>query len=128
MGSRTTETLTEIDQIRARLEGTLRQLEGRMPPVAQIGKRALALSGGTVGGGLALAVLKKVVSRKGKRKASRAQAEAPVVSVKPAVSFPAALAVAAIWAGVRIYEAKQRANAGEQPKATLSVLPGKQRA
>lgn len=126
MGSRTTETLTEIDQIRARLEGTLRQLEGRMPPIAQLGKRALALSGGTVGGGIALAVLKKVVSRKSKPK--RNHSVAPVVSIKPAISFPAAVAVAAIWAGVKIFEAKQRAAAGDQPKATLSVLPGKQRA
>ena len=45
MGETAAETLKEIDATRNRLDGELRQLEGRLPAAARVAKRAAALAG-----------------------------------------------------------------------------------
>lgn len=126
MGSRTSETMTEIEQIRARLDGTLKQLEGRMPPVARIGKAAVAIAGGTVGTGVVLGIAKRALRRKPAKR--RSSSDVPIVTVRAGISAPAALTVAAVFAGIRIWEARQRAAAEPVSPPKLSILPTEKRA
>jgi hypothetical protein len=46
MGETAAETMTEIDATRNRLEGELRQLEGRLPAATRTAKRAAAAVAG----------------------------------------------------------------------------------
>jgi hypothetical protein len=46
MGETAAETMREIDATRNRLDGELRQLEGRLPAVAKVAKRAVGAAAG----------------------------------------------------------------------------------
>ena len=121
MGSRTGETLNEIDEIRGGLEAKLTELQRRLPPAVQWGRRAL----GGVGGGVVLFALKRYVlsSKKSKKKdKAAAKTRESVVVVKGGVSAPAALGVAAIWAAIRVFEAKQRGGRTERPVASVKPI------
>lgn len=105
----------EIGAIRADLDAKLTELERRLPPIVAAGKKiAIALAGGT-GGTLLLLVLRKARGFSRARR-ERRPAAAPGVSVQvlPPGTIPAAIGVAAIWAGVRLYEARLRSAHGEQ--------------
>jgi len=132
MGSRTSETLSEIEAIRHRLGANLTELEVRLPPLVRKGKNVVRWVGGGVGSGVALFAARKLVSaarRAPKKKAAAAAiAAAPTVVVRSAIGLPAALAVAAIWAGVRIYEIRARAEGSEGARGALRPLPGRKHA
>ena len=63
MGETAAETLTEIEATRARLDGELRALEGRLPATARMAKRVTAA---VVGVG-ALGVMTRLAMRRRKR-------------------------------------------------------------
>jgi hypothetical protein len=54
MGETAAETMREIDATRSRLDGELRQLEGRLPAAARLAKRSIAALAGVGFLGLAM--------------------------------------------------------------------------
>ncbi|MFA5891610.1 MAG: hypothetical protein WDA27_11775 [Actinomycetota bacterium] len=126
MGSRTSDTLREIESIRAGLDAKLTELEGRLPPTAKFGKQAVGILAGTGGGALLFAL-----RRSSKKRRSRGSAVAPSVTVKvfSGAAAPAALGVAAIWAAVRLYEMRTRSQGnGVSRPAVVRSLPSERRA
>jgi transcription elongation GreA/GreB family factor len=69
MGETAAETLKEIDATRNRLEGELRQLEGRLPAAAKVAKRA-AGAAASIGalGVVARFAMRRRKSREGDRR------------------------------------------------------------
>ena len=128
MGSRTSDTLREIEAIRSGLDAKLTELERRLPPVAKFGKQTAGILAGTGGGALLFAMRRSAKRRKGRDKVA---AIAPSVTVKvfSGAAAPAALGVAAIWAAVRLYEmrSKSESNGGSRP-AVVRSLPSERRA
>jgi hypothetical protein len=106
------------------LDAKLTELERRLPPAAMWGKRALGIATGGAGSGLALLALRRMRSRARRRKA-RTEVPPTPVTVKVFSSgaiVPAALGVAAIWAGVKIYEAKMRASGERRPRPVVAEV------
>ncbi len=115
MGSRATDKLKEIEELRASLGGKLEEIERRLP-LAGFGKKAAAAVAGSSVAGSVLAF--------GFRRARRGRKKQRVKGVVPAAPtsvtlnvFPkgaAWLAAAglAAWAGVKVYESMQRAKDG----------------
>jgi hypothetical protein len=68
MGETAAETMREIDATRNRLDGELRQLEGRLPAAAKMAKRAVGALAGV--GFLGLAT-RFVLRRRGKKEGDR---------------------------------------------------------
>ena len=68
MGETAAETMREIDATRNRLDGELRQLEGRLPAAARLAKRAGAAVAGV--GFLGLAT-RFALRRRGKKEGDR---------------------------------------------------------
>jgi hypothetical protein len=68
MGETAAETMREIDATRERLDGNLRQLEGRMPAAAKMAKRAVGALAGV--GFLGLAT-RFALRRRGKKEGDR---------------------------------------------------------
>ncbi len=68
MGETAAETMKEIDATRARLDGELRQLEGRLPAAARIAKRAGAALAGVGFLGMAM---RFALRRRGKKEGDR---------------------------------------------------------
>jgi hypothetical protein len=64
MGETAAETMREIEATRNRLDGELRQLEGRLPAAAKVAKRAA----GAVAGAGALGVAARFAMRRRKKK------------------------------------------------------------
>jgi hypothetical protein len=64
MGETAAETMREIEATRSRLDGELRQLEGRLPATARVAKRAA----GAVAGVGALGVAARFLIRRRKHK------------------------------------------------------------
>jgi hypothetical protein len=64
MGETAAETMKEIDATRNRLDGELRQLEGRLPAAAKVAKR----TAGAVAGVGALGVATRFAMRRRKKK------------------------------------------------------------
>ncbi|HVL82509.1 MAG TPA: hypothetical protein VM840_13045 [Actinomycetota bacterium] len=113
MGTRTSEVLKEIEQIRDRLDANLVELETRMPPIARLGRKAIGIAvGGGAGSAALLIAVKKIRGGKDERKAKGREDErvivqpAPVVvKLLPAGAVPVAVLAVATWAGVRVTEA-----------------------
>lgn len=109
MGTRSTDTLNEIEQVRSRLDRNVAELERRLPPAAQLARRAagIALGGGVGGSALWFAV------RKLRPKKSEPELEPEVrpvvVNLVPKGLVPVAVGAVAVWAGIRFYEMKLRA-------------------
>ena len=68
MGETAAETMKEIDATRNRLDGELRQLEGRLPAAARVGKRAAAALAGVGFLGMAM---RFALRRRGKKEGDR---------------------------------------------------------
>jgi hypothetical protein len=68
MGETAAETMREIDATRNRLDGELRQLEGRLPAAARVAKRAVGAVAGV--GALGLAT-RLALRRRGKKEGDR---------------------------------------------------------
>ncbi|HVL33946.1 MAG TPA: hypothetical protein VM600_10250, partial [Actinomycetota bacterium] len=113
MGSRSSETLKEIDVIRARLDATLSELEKRAPQFANLGKRAAALAGGGAGSSALMLAMKVLRSRAKKAKTVKHVAQVAPVTVKviPGGAIVGAVAVAAIWGAVKVIEARMKSAA-----------------
>jgi hypothetical protein len=128
VGSRATDKLKEIEELRAGLGTKLGELEGRFP-FATFGRKAAAVLAGTGAGGTALAFALRRL-RGGRRRAKVAkqatQIPAVVVNVFPkAASWIAAAGVAA-WAGARLYEVYLRSRSApghEQRPAVVTPMP-----
>ena len=68
MGETAAETMREIDATRDRLDGELRQLEGRLPAAAKVAKRA---AGAVAGVGVLGVVTRFALRRRGKKDGDR---------------------------------------------------------
>jgi hypothetical protein len=68
MGETAAETLREIDATRNRLDGELRQLEGRLPAAAKVAKRA---AGALAGVGVLGMAMRFALRRRGKKEGDR---------------------------------------------------------
>ena len=68
MGETAVETMTEIDATRDRLDGELRQLEGRLPAAARVAKRTAAALAGVGFLGMAM---RFALRRRGKKEGDR---------------------------------------------------------
>jgi hypothetical protein len=68
MGETAAETMREIDATRNRLDGELRQLEGRLPAAARVAKRAVGAVAGV--GALGLAT-RFALRRRGRKEGDR---------------------------------------------------------
>jgi phage-related tail protein len=68
MGETAAETMREIDATRNRLDGELRQLEGRLPAAAKVAKRA---AGALAGVGALGVVTRFALRRRGKKDGDR---------------------------------------------------------
>jgi phage-related tail protein len=68
MGETAAETMREIDATRNRLDGELRQLEGRLPAAAKVAKRA---AGALAGVGVLGVVTRFALRRRGKKDGDR---------------------------------------------------------
>lgn len=81
MGESAAETVREIEETRARLEGDIRELEDRLPAPAIWVKRVVGLAvGGGIGGTLFWFGMKRIRTRRRKKEAeARAQAVVHVI-------------------------------------------------
>jgi hypothetical protein len=68
MGETAAETMKEIDATRERLDGNLRQLEGRMPAAAKAAKRA---AGALAGVGFLGLATRFAIRRRGRKEGDR---------------------------------------------------------
>jgi hypothetical protein len=68
MGETAAETMREIDATRDRLDGELRQLEGRLPAAAKVAKRT---AGAVAGVGVLGVVTRFALRRRGKKDGDR---------------------------------------------------------
>jgi hypothetical protein len=111
MGSRTTDKLKEIEELRSSLEHKLGEIEHRFP-IAGFGKKAAAVLAGGSAGGTALAfVFRRFRKKRTKRSKGGPVVQPVVVNVIPKGATMVAVAGIAVWAGVRMYEAMQRSKA-----------------
>jgi len=84
MGTRTSEVLKEIEQIRDRLDANLVELETRMPPIARLGRKAIGIAvGGGAGSAALLIAVKKIRGGKDERKAKGREDERVIVQPAP---------------------------------------------
>lgn len=130
MGARTPQSVKdEITQIRRGLDTKLDELEGRIPPLLKFARRAAVVAaGGGAGGGVLYTAL-RVRRRRAKRNAALpVAAPSAQVGVLPRGAVAAALGVAAIWAGVRIYEVRMRYTSDGKSGGDLRVLRGRRTA
>jgi hypothetical protein len=113
MGSRSDDTLKDIEKLRASLDAKLGELEGRIP-LAGLGRKGVAVLAGSGAAGTLLTFAWRRL-RSGSKKKGKGGAAAPaqvpvIVNVVPkSTTFVATLAVAA-WAGVKIFEIYSRVN------------------
>ena len=123
MGSRSADTLKDIEKLRASLDEKLGELERRFP-IAGLGRKGAALvaSSGIIGTVAAFGWRRlRGGSKKRKRSAPVAQAPVVVNVVPKGATAVAALAVA-VWAGVKLYEAYSRTSAGKTERPRPAVV------
>jgi hypothetical protein len=124
MGASAPETVSEIEQTRARLDAGLKELERRLPAVSAIKRTAAIAAGSGVAGTLVLAVLR----RGRKRRKAAEQAHAATIVLNLPEGFPRVprvvedagelkgwlLIAGAVWVVLRLIEiaARRRAAAG----------------
>lgn len=126
MGTRSTDTLNEIERARSRLDRNVAELERRLPPAAQLARRAVGVAlGGGVGGSALWFVVRR---RRSKKAAPEPEARPVVVNLVPKGLVPVALGAVAVWAGIRLYEMKLRAEqegpAGSRPAVVRPIPEG----
>ncbi|HVE91562.1 MAG TPA: hypothetical protein VNE62_04560 [Actinomycetota bacterium] len=113
MGSRASQTLKEIEDLRTGLDEKLDELENRVPAVAKVGKKAVGmlLGGGASGSVLWMAIRRKRTKKKVDEAVSQTQAPPPapvVVNVIPPQAVALGIAAVAVWAGIRLMEARRK--------------------
>lgn len=128
MGSRATDKLKEIEELRSGIERKLGEIEQRFPLAGFGRKAAVMLAGGSAGGTALAFVVRRMRGGRRKAKVAKQAAQAPAVTVNvfpKGASWIAALGVAA-WAGSRLYEAYTRSRNGEseaQKPAVVTPIP-----
>jgi hypothetical protein len=127
VGSRATDTLKEIEELRAGLGRKLGELEGRFPFATFGRKAAVMLAGGSAGGTALAFALRRMRGGRRRAKAAKQATQQPsvVVNVFPkGASWIAAFGVAA-WAGARLYEAirSRSSDAEGQRPAVVRPMP-----
>jgi hypothetical protein len=125
MGSRSDDTLKDIEKLRESLDEKLGELEKRIP-LAGLGRKGVAmLAGSGLAGTVATFAWRRLRSgsRKQRKGAAVPAAQAPVVVnvVPKGATFVAALGVA-VWAGVKIYEVYGRMNAAGAERSRPAVV------
>jgi len=123
MGARATAKLKEIEDLRSSLRSAVGELEGRIPPVARLGRKALIAMAGTGAGGGALWLAGRRRSKRKRKAPAAAPATSVVVNVLPRGAVPVALGIAAVWAGLRVWDAVQRHNAADERPRPAVVHP-----
>lgn len=120
MGTRSPQAVKdEIAEIRSGLDAKLTALEGRLPPLVSTAKKVgVALAGGGAGTVLLFVVRRARAFSRRRRERPGQQAAGVAVQVLPPGTVPVALAVAAIWAGVRLYEAQLRSPSAPDASGT----------
>jgi hypothetical protein len=78
MGEAADRKVREIEQARDRLEGDLRELQGRMPAAARTGKRVVA---GVAGSTVAAGVVRMLIHRRRKKRQEHDRTTEVVVRV-----------------------------------------------
>jgi hypothetical protein len=124
MGSRSDDTLKDIERLRASLDAKLGELEKRIP-LAGFGRKGVAMLAGSGAAGTLLTFAWRRL-RSGSKKRSKgaaAPAQAPVVvNVVPrSATFVATLGVAA-WAGVKMFEIYSRMNGNAAKTSKPAVV------
>lgn len=122
MGTGPSGTLTEIEQIRARIDQNVAELERRLPAPVRLARWVVGVA---LSGGIGASVLWFAVR---KLRPAEASVEPPVrplvVTLVPRGLVPVALAAVAAWAGTRIYELRLRVDqegADRRPAGIRSV-------
>jgi hypothetical protein len=126
MGSRSDDTLKDIEKLRASLDEKLGELERRIP-LAGLGRKGVAVLAGSGAAGSVLAFAWRRLRSGSKRKAKALPAAPPVVVnvIPKGVTFVAALGVI-VWAGAKLYETYERINttASDRPRpAVVRPMP-----
>ena len=125
MGSRSDDTLKDIEQLRASLDSKLGELEKRIP-LAGLGRKGVAMLAGSGAAGTLLTFAWRRLRSSSKKKSKRSEpvAQAPVVVnvVPKGATFVATVGVA-VWAGVKIFEIYNRMNGGTEPTKPAVVTP-----
>jgi hypothetical protein len=111
VGSRTTDKLKEIEQLRGSLSQKLGEIERRFP-LAGFGRKAAAMLAGGSAGGTAVAFALRSRRRRKGRKQTAAQPPSVTVNVFPSGAAWIAAAGVAAWAASRLYEAHNRRKSG----------------
>lgn len=128
MGSRATEKLREIEELRSGIEHKLGELEQRFP-LAGFGRKAAAMLAGGSAGGTAIAfVVRRLRGGRRRAKVAKQATQAPAVTVNvfpKGASWVAAAGLAA-WAGARLYEAYTKSrtrDADAHRPAVITPMP-----
>ncbi len=128
MGSRATDTLKEIEELRSGMERKLGELEHRFP-LAGFGRKAAAMLAGGSAGGTAIAfAVRRLRGGRRRAKAGKQAMQSPAVTVNvfPRGASWVAAAGLAVWAGSRLYEAYTRSRPGgsdAQRPAVVTPMP-----
>jgi hypothetical protein len=126
MGSRSDDTLRDIERLRASLDEKLGELEKRIP-LAGLGRKGVAMLAGSGAAGTVLTFawrrLRSGSKKQKKSKGAAAPAQAPVVvNVVPrSATFVATLGVAA-WAGVKMFEIYSHMNGKSAERSKPAVV------
>jgi len=115
VGSRATDKLKEIEELRSGIEHKLGELEQRIP-LAGFGRKAVTmLAGGSAGGTVLAFAVRRLRGGRRRAKVAKQAAHSPAVTVNVfprGASWVAAAGLAA-WAGARLYEAYTRSRTPE---------------
>ncbi|MEX2394294.1 MAG: hypothetical protein WD826_07430 [Actinomycetota bacterium] len=131
MGSRATDKLKEIEEVRASLGRRLHEIENRVPLAGYGKKAAAALAGSSVAASALGYVVKRRFGNKKKKRQKMSAKDVPVmqpvtVNVLPkGAAWIAAVGFAA-WAGVKVLETMQRNRSGDakqQRPAVVTQMP-----
>jgi|SRR5581483_11237631 len=127
MGSRSDDTLKDIEKLRTSLDEKLGELESRIP-LAGLGRKGVAMLAGSGAAGTVLTFAWRRLrsgskkTKKGRGAAAPQQAAPVVVNVVPrSATFVATLAVAA-WAGVKMFEIYSRMNGKSEASSKPAVV------
>lgn len=124
MGSRADDTLKEIEQIRASIDGKLGELEKRFP-LAGLGRKGVAmLAGSGVVGTVAAFGWRRLRSGSKSSRRSKGASTAPpvVVNVAPKGTTVVVTLGIAVWAGVRLYETYTRVQSARADRFRPAVV------
>jgi hypothetical protein len=128
LGSRATDKLKEIEEVRASLGRKLQLIEDRVPLAGYGKKAAAALAGSSVAASaLTFLVKRRFSSGRKKKKAKVSARDVPLmqpvtVNVLPKGAAWIAAAGLAAFAGMKVYETLQRSKSGEERQTSRPAV------